>query len=292
MAESGTGSEQPEEPKKRGVIRRVAVNLLTAGMADDGDTEVVRKISLVNLMLFVGILALVPFGINVLFRGRVILGVVDLSIAFVEILAVFQLRRSRDHRLMSYLCIGLTAVLFMYLLLNGGIGGTGPLWTFAFPLFATYMLGVRWGSIVVGVFLLAVVVCFFPGSPIPHADYGASFLGRYLAAFLLVTTIALFAEFIRDRTQRHLEERNRQLQAANAEIETLTGFIPICGWCKKVRDDKGYWSQVESYVASHTGAKFTHGICPDCVDKVYPEHPEKDGPYLNDGGKQSRSGTT
>jgi len=52
------------------------------------------------------------------------------------------------------------------------------------------------------------------------------------------------------------------------EIETLRGIVPICAYCKKIRDDDGYWNQVEKYVSKHTGAKFSHGICPACFEEV------------------------
>ena len=51
------------------------------------------------------------------------------------------------------------------------------------------------------------------------------------------------------------------------EIKTLSGLLPVCSWCKKVRDDRGYWEQLEQYIASRTDASFTHGICPDCMKK-------------------------
>ena len=53
-----------------------------------------------------------------------------------------------------------------------------------------------------------------------------------------------------------------------AEIETLSGLLPICAWCKKVRDDDGYWKQVEEYFGAHSRLKFTHGVCLDCIDKI------------------------
>jgi hypothetical protein len=54
-------------------------------------------------------------------------------------------------------------------------------------------------------------------------------------------------------------------------VKSLSGLLPICASCKKIRDDKGYWSQVESYIQKHSDATFTHGICPDCVKKLYPD---------------------
>lgn len=58
-----------------------------------------------------------------------------------------------------------------------------------------------------------------------------------------------------------------QLQEALARVKTLSGLLPICAWCKKIRDDKGYWNHVEAYIADHTEAGFTHGICPDCAKR-------------------------
>ena len=58
---------------------------------------------------------------------------------------------------------------------------------------------------------------------------------------------------------------------ALANVKALSGLLPICASCKKIRDDKGYWSQVESYIQQHSEATFTHGICPDCIKKLYPD---------------------
>ncbi len=76
-------------------------------------------------------------------------------------------------------------------------------------------------------------------------------------------------------TQRGLEERvaerTRELQEAAAKMDVLRGLLPICCSCKKIRDDQGYWRQVEQFVSQHTGARFTHGLCPDCEVKLYGE---------------------
>jgi PAS domain-containing protein len=66
------------------------------------------------------------------------------------------------------------------------------------------------------------------------------------------------------RAEQEREQMIRELQSALAEIKTLRGIVPICSYCKKVRDDEGYWNQVEQYVSDHTEAKFSHGICPTC----------------------------
>lgn len=73
-----------------------------------------------------------------------------------------------------------------------------------------------------------------------------------------------------------------ELQAALGQVKTLKGLLPICAWCKNVRDDKGYWKQIEEYVAEHSDLSFTHGICQSCLAKLG-AHPAKyrlDDPIL------------
>ncbi|HDP95987.1 MAG TPA: hypothetical protein ENN40_11610 [Candidatus Aminicenantes bacterium] len=65
-------------------------------------------------------------------------------------------------------------------------------------------------------------------------------------------------------------ERVAELRDKIAEIRSLQGILPICSHCKKVRNDKGYWEQVEMYIQTHSDARFSHGICPECAGKLYP----------------------
>ncbi|MFA6318029.1 MAG: DUF3365 domain-containing protein [Elusimicrobiota bacterium] len=69
----------------------------------------------------------------------------------------------------------------------------------------------------------------------------------------------------------------RRLHAAEAEVESLGRLMPICASCKKIRDDRGYWSQVESYLSKNRRMSFTHGVCPECEEKLYPGLPEAAG---------------
>ncbi len=71
--------------------------------------------------------------------------------------------------------------------------------------------------------------------------------------------------------QEALAAKVEELHKALEDIKTLRGIIPICANCKKIRDDKGYWNQVEVYVRKHSEAEFSHGICPDCAKKLYPD---------------------
>ncbi|MGB9629059.1 MAG: MASE3 domain-containing protein [Thermodesulfobacteriota bacterium] len=79
-----------------------------------------------------------------------------------------------------------------------------------------------------------------------------------------------------DITERKKAEEEREklindLQEALSKVKVLSGMLPICASCKKVRDDKGYWTQIEAYIREHSEAEFTHGLCPDCLKKLYPD---------------------
>ena len=85
-----------------------------------------------------------------------------------------------------------------------------------------------------------------------------------------------YTGILRDITERKQAEAERErligeLQKTLAEVKTLGGRLPICSGCKKIRDDKGYWNQVEVYIQQHTDAKFSHGMCPECIKKYYPD---------------------
>lgn len=80
------------------------------------------------------------------------------------------------------------------------------------------------------------------------------------------------------RSVQYAIERQKlitQLKKSLKEIKTLQGLLPMCAWCRKIRDDKGYWQELDTYIRNHTNTAFTHGICPDCMKKVNPELYEK-----------------
>jgi PAS domain S-box-containing protein len=76
----------------------------------------------------------------------------------------------------------------------------------------------------------------------------------------------------RKQAEAARQETIRELRNALSEITALQGILPICSGCKKIRDDSGYWEQVEAYVSRHTGAQFSHGMCPQCMKRLYPEY--------------------
>ena len=71
--------------------------------------------------------------------------------------------------------------------------------------------------------------------------------------------------------QKDLQQKNAQLEEALNKIKTLSGLIPICASCKNIRDDQGYWHKLEAYIQDHAEVEFSHGLCPDCAKKLYPD---------------------
>ncbi len=80
---------------------------------------------------------------------------------------------------------------------------------------------------------------------------------------------AIFDITDRKNAEEKREKILKELQEALAEVKTLSGLLPICASCKKIRDDKGYWNQIEGYIKKHSEAEFTHGMCPECEKKLW-----------------------
>lgn len=101
-------------------------------------------------------------------------------------------------------------------------------------------------------------------SPLKDAD------GRIIGGIKVVNDLT---------KRRQAEEENRrlvvELREALAKLKVLSGFLPICASCKKIRDDKGYWNQIEEYIRDHSEAEFSHGICPECARQHYPHYYRK-----------------
>lgn len=97
------------------------------------------------------------------------------------------------------------------------------------------------------------------------------FMGEFSRAFndMVKRLDQTLTELVAKKTE--LSAANTELQNALAKIKTLTGLLPICSACKKIRNDQGNWEQIEVYIRDRSEADFSHGICPDCLKKLYPE---------------------
>jgi len=110
----------------------------------------------------------------------------------------------------------------------------------------------------------------YPDPSFRLPDLATGFGISMVACLLIVWT--LLESY--DRERARLARANTKLEQSLQEIQTLRGLLPICSWCKKIRDDEGLWQQTEDYIAGHSAASFTHGVCPDCAKKQFSEYSE------------------
>lgn len=116
----------------------------------------------------------------------------------------------------------------------------------------------------------------FKGYETGAVDY----LYKPISPYILQSKVKVFCELHRQKMiiQDHvneIEKKNRILEKQLNEIKVLRGLLPICANCKKIRNDNGYWEEIEGYICEHSEADFSHSICPDCMKKLYPEYSEK-----------------
>ncbi len=135
-----------------------------------------------------------------------------------------------------------------------------------------------------GIVILSAVIVFVISHQFDLVEKLINFTERYeqweLDELLIVTiflTLAIPFYLSRrwrevNKTHEELQQAHTDLQKAVQEIKVLRGFIPICANCKRIRDDSGYWEQMEAYISRHSEAVFSHGICPDCMQELYSEY--------------------
>jgi hypothetical protein len=140
------------------------------------------------------------------------------------------------------------------------------------------VLGALFGYFIFHPIIHIISVFHFSGGHSPPTNLGHEILKAFSApmlpwsfAFMILSAlIGLFWGKIK-QTEKEKSETIVKLNKALEEVKTLSGFLPICASCKKIRDDKGYWNQIEAYISEHSAAEFSHGICPECIEKLYPD---------------------
>ncbi len=189
-----------------------------------------------------------------------------------------------------YAVVLVTQSFFLYHLnlLNTGLvyGISGFMYWFILPVFLAFPYSTT--SSILGFMAIAI-----NPNILVWAGIATNFeLAKYNIIIWPTCIIVIFAAFMLDLLFRsifvEMNERKKliiELQDSIAAVKTLRGLLPICASCKKVRDDKGYWNQIESYITEHSEAEFSHGLCPDCSQKLYPEYGKKQNPEYEGAGR-------
>jgi hypothetical protein len=126
----------------------------------------------------------------------------------------------------------------------------------------------------VGIIVSALsAIIWFSVDIISGHTHSSSWLGVWNTIIRLVSFLAITLAVSKIREMLITEkELSARLQETLNHVKELRGLLPICAWCKKVKNDQGYWEQIESYVRKYSRAEFSPGICPECAKSLYPEH--------------------
>ncbi|MBN2688780.1 MAG: hypothetical protein JXR85_11495 [Deltaproteobacteria bacterium] len=273
--------------KETGGFKELTWDIISSGLPADHDIEVLRKIVLTNMMFVVAFFVLSVFCVVAYSETYYLLCIVDAALFLFLIGIFFYLRKTKDHQSSSLLCIIALGGFCLFCVVYAGIHNTTIyIWAFVYPLLALFLLGTVRGSfytllflgIVCMIFIADRYVAFLIPNPIENEiRFGAVYITIYLIAFVMEKVRRATQDQLNSLTSKlagtisEKEDLIQELQNTIDEVTVLRGILPICSQCKKIRDDKGYWHQVEAYVRTHSEADFTHGLCPDCMRELYPD---------------------
>lgn len=159
---------------------------------------------------------------------------------------------------------GMIVVFIVFELYVGGSGGHAFLWSLVLPPIFMAILGRQSGTGWSMALFLAMAVVF--NLPRAH-QYPVAPIVQFGLVYLFLSVLCIHLEQVRDQLKDRWLHENAELSAALDHARTLRGILPLCPSCKSVRDDDGFWRQVEDYLTSHTGASTSHGLCPECSAK-------------------------
>jgi len=248
------------------------------------DLEKDRKRQFAFLCLGFCVPLLLGFTIVDVYEGDLVEAIINIVMAIILIACFLVIRKSDAEIIIYRLALFLLALIFIYNVIIGSGEGTVVFWLFIFPLVFMFFLGKREGGLYSLLFLCVLGIVFLDPISWEIHTYSKSISLRLLASLVLVTYLAYSLEASREKYgimlfEEHsiLQIEKQNLEEALGKIKTLKGLIPICSHCKKIRDDQGFWQQVEIYVRDHSSAEFSHGICPDCLVQHYKLNEDLDG---------------
>lgn len=267
-----------------------------------------RQVLILSSLLYVTLFAFIVFFFINIYHGLYNIAGVDLVAVFLIIYSLYTIYKNQNVKLVSYIFAALMFLFLIYFTCIHKNESFGLVWTYAYPIFVIPILGLKVGLIVTLMFYSVIMPISYLGiGDWNHGNWDVVSFLRFLisSVYFILNGYLLEASFMRTNdkltavrkkeqtyaeelsktnTKLHQEVQQRKqvavdrkrliddLQSAIKEIKTLRGIVPICSNCKKIRDDKGYWNILESYIQKHSDAQFSHGICPECTKRFYPEY--------------------
>ncbi len=212
-------------------------SLLYAGHVNEESAEIRKQIIISSLFSLLSFIVLLIFGLQNLGEGNEQLALVVMAAASVSGVNYLFLCRTGKYRISSIIIVVMTTALCLYLLCTGGNNGTGPLWMFILPGLIFYILGLYPGLLCISILLaITVYILFFPGNVLLQADYGPSFISRFIAAIFSVSVIAFVYEYSREDGRRELLNLSRKLDYLSRRDE-LTGLSNRRDMFEKLRSE-------------------------------------------------------
>lgn len=222
------------------------------------DRELLDRLFLFNIILLVFLLTAIPFSIFHAARGAYLIAFFQLAGSALLICIREYVRITRRYRRGFIAAVFFVLPTFLINYITGGVGNCGPLWYYCYPMVALLLVGPLLGSVAaIALMLVSLLLLVEPFDTIMRTTYPPEFVMRFFVSYTIVYFLAFAYEFQKYRTGK--------------KIAKLSDLLPICANCKKVRDDQGYWNQIEAYLAEHSKTEFSHSICPDCARELYPE---------------------
>jgi hypothetical protein len=259
---------------------------LRRGPSDD---EARRRFAFYSVFVALGMPVMIAFAGADFLEGRYLVSCLTLAAGASLLTGWFSLRVGyEDLRVYRGNAMAF-GVMVVYMVMVGGDQGSWALWLFAYPPVVIFLLGEWEGGAWAAASFVPVAVLLWIPLPGWHAySYPPAFKARYATMYVVMTTLILAYEVARRRYRDDMRAALRKLEAdkqllsqeieqrerAEAEREMLKGLVPICSHCHRIRDDHGYWSQLEIYMHEHADVEFSHGICPTCLREKYPEVPQ------------------
>ncbi len=236
-----------------------------------------RKRNFFILASSFGMILILVFSIIGYLEGVALEFFVDIVMAGILIISAVGIFKFSIDRIVYIIGVNLLNLAILY---NVSIGAGGDkvaiLWLYIMPLLMFFFLEKTEAIVSMILFFFGAIILMMNPSLFGTFDYGTVIGVRFLVSLFFLTIISYGLESSRLRYSILLRKSNNELIAhkeklekALSEIKTLAGMIPICSSCKKIRDDKGYWNQIETYIKERSEVEFSHGICPECSDKLY-----------------------
>ncbi len=200
-------------------FNRFFFNIITSGTHNAGGIEVTRRVILINIISAIGIINLILLGIVARTQQNYTLWLLDHSTAIILFLNLVYLRRTGNYRLVCYVGIVFTSLLYYYLIFTGGVNNTAHVWYYTYPLIASFLLGSRKGAIA-SLIQLFPVLLFFSLDNLPEifTTYSWDFKIRFVPSFIVVASFSYASERMREVTQKKLETRDAEMNKTVLEL--------------------------------------------------------------------------